>query len=125
MSGNFYATAAAAVLAVHLVWLLFVIFGLLITRHRQWLTGVHLGSLLWGLAVEIGPWPCPLTTLEQYFLTRSGANAYSQPFLLHYLEKLVYPDISPAVLTMAGVGVCLVNIAMYVRRAQLTLRTKQ
>ncbi|MBO0800313.1 MAG: DUF2784 family protein, partial [Blastocatellia bacterium] len=29
------------------------------------LTVLHLLSVVWGIAVEVSPWPCPLTTLEQ------------------------------------------------------------
>ena len=37
-------------------------------------------------------------------------------FLLHYLDKLVYPDISPNVLTFAEVVVCIANLAFYTRQ---------
>ncbi|MGB7134511.1 MAG: DUF2784 family protein, partial [Acidobacteriaceae bacterium] len=47
---------AALVLAIHLTWILFVIFGALVTRGRPWLTGFHLASLVWGIVVEVGPW---------------------------------------------------------------------
>ena len=62
-----YAFGAAAMLVLHLAWLVFVIFGALVTRGRPVLTGLHLAALLWGIAVEVGPWPCPLTAAEQYF----------------------------------------------------------
>ena len=34
-------------------------------------------------------------------------------FLLHYLDKVVYPDISPAVLTITAVTICVLNLAFY------------
>ena len=54
----------AFLLAIHLAWILWVIFGVFWTRGRPWLTAFHLASLGWGILVEIGPWPCPLTLFE-------------------------------------------------------------
>jgi hypothetical protein len=36
--------------------------------------------------------------------------------LLHYLDKLVYPDISAIVLTIAEVIICALNLALYGRQ---------
>jgi hypothetical protein len=101
---------AAAVLALHLAWLLFVIFGALWTRGRPVLTAIHVASLVWGIAVEVGPWPCPLTELEQRY------RPYDEPFLVHYLERIVYPDIPVSALVAAAVAVCGFNLGVYVRR---------
>jgi hypothetical protein len=48
-------------------------------------------------------------------------QSYSQSFLVHYLDKLVYPDISPELLTAAGVGVCAINLGIYFRRLRQIL----
>src|SRR5713226_3165887 len=37
-------------------------------------------------------------------------------FSLHYLDALVYPDIPPTLLTVAGVAVCLFNFGIYAVR---------
>jgi hypothetical protein len=52
------------VLAVHLLWLALVILGALWTRGRPIWTTLHILALLWGIAVEVSPWPCPLTLAE-------------------------------------------------------------
>jgi hypothetical protein len=115
MSG-FYDTAVVLVLALHLVWILWVIFGAFWTRGRPWWTAFHLASLLWGIAVEIGPWPCPLTMAEQSLQRAAGAAPYRGSFLLHYLGVVVYPDISVRLLTIGGVAVCAANLAIYAWR---------
>jgi hypothetical protein len=38
-------------------------------------------------------------------------------FLLHYLDKLVYPDVSSTMLTTAAVIICSLNLAFYGRQA--------
>jgi Protein of Unknown function (DUF2784) len=107
---------ADATLAFHLVWILWVIFGAFWTRHRPLLAGLHIASLVWGVLVELTPWPCPLTLAENYLESRAGVTPYTGGFLLHYLDRLVYPNISGVVLTVAGVAVCAVNLGIYVRR---------
>ena len=115
MSG-FYDTAVVCVLAVHLAWILWIVFGALWTRGRPWWTAFHLASLVWGILVETTPWPCPLTLAEQFFQRRAGVTPYRGSFLLHTLNQTVYPNLSVALLTVCGVGVCAANLAIYAWR---------
>lgn len=108
--------AAILVLLLHLAWIAFVILGALFTRGRRWWTTVHVLSLVWGVAVEAGPWPCPLTLAEQYFEDKAGWAAYQGSFLLHYLDAVVYPNFPAWIVGAAGVAVCLFNLAIYGRR---------
>jgi hypothetical protein len=114
--GNAYAAFEAAVLALHLLWIVWILAGWLFTRGRPALTAIHLASLLWGVIVELGPWPCPLTIAEQWLASRSGATPYQQGFLVHYLDKLIYPDLPEALVGWSGAGVCLAIAGIYVRR---------
>jgi hypothetical protein len=113
---NIYAALAVGVLLLHGLFILWVIFGALLTRSRPWLRWLHIVSLVWGILTELLPWPCPLTLAENWFETKAGVEPYQGGFLLHYLDKLVYPDISGNVLTVAGVLVCALNLAFYGRR---------
>ena len=100
---NIYAALAAGVLLLHALFILWVIFGALLTRSRPLLRWLHIISLVWGILTEILPWPCPLTLAENWFESKAGVEPYRGGFLLHYLDKLVYPDISGNVLMIAGV----------------------
>jgi hypothetical protein len=62
------------------------------------------------------PWPCPLTLLENWLEQKAGVEPYRGDSLLHYLDKVVYPDISATALIVAGVLVCAFNLAIYGRR---------
>jgi len=95
---------------------LLLIFGALGTRRRPVWATLHIFSLLWGIAVEAGPWPCPLTLAEQYFETRAGIAAYRGSFLLHTLDAVVYPGLPAWLITAAGVAVCTFNLGIYARR---------
>ena len=63
---------ATGISILHLVWILLVIFGAFWTRGRPFWTVVHLLSLGWGIIVEAGPWPCPMTLAEQYLPMGAG-----------------------------------------------------
>jgi hypothetical protein len=107
------AAAAILVLLVHLIWITFVIFGAFWTRGRPVWTTLHILSLLWGIAVEAGPWPCPLTLAEQYFESRAGFPAYHGSFLLHTLDAVIYPNLPDWLITVFGVSVCVLNLGIY------------
>jgi len=119
---HFYIVLATAILLMHVLFIVWVIFGALLTRSRPILRGLHIASLVWGILIEVLPWPCPLTLLENWLEGKAGVQPYEGGFLLHYLDKLVYPDISATVLSAAGVIVCAVNLAFYGRQAWLTIR---
>ena len=116
---------AALVLAIHLTWILWVICGALWTRGRPWLTGFHLASLVWGITVEVGPWPCPMTLLEQNLEARAGLQSYSGSFLVHYLDAIVYPNIPVDVIIGCGVGMCGLNLLIYLSRLVRALRAQR
>jgi hypothetical protein len=114
---NLYSALATAVLFLHALFIVWVVFGALLTRSRPVLRWLHIVCLIWGILTELLPWPCPLTLLENWLELKAGVAPYQGGFLLHYMDKLVYPDVSPTVLTMAGVLVCAFNLAIYGRRA--------
>jgi hypothetical protein len=110
------ATVATLFLLAHLIWIALVIFGALFTRRRPFWSMLHILALLWGIAVEAGPWPCPLTLAEQHFESLAGVPPYQGGFLLHYLDAIVYPNLPSWAITLAGVSVCVFNLVLYGRR---------
>src|ERR1700736_5061988 len=116
-ASDFYSALATAILLLHALFILWVIFGALLTRSRPLLRWLHIASLIWGILTELLPWPCPLTLLENWLEGKAGIEPYQGGFLLHYLDKLVYPNISATALTVAGVIVCAFNLALYGRQA--------
>ena len=116
LASNFYSVLATAVLFLHALFIVWVIFGALLTRSRPILRWLHIASLIWGILTELLPWPCPLTLLENWFEEKAGVEPYQGGFLLHYMDRLLYPDLSATVLTVAGVIVCALNLAFYGRQ---------
>jgi len=113
---NLYRILSVAALTVHLVWILWVICGWLVTRNRPLLRWFHILSLIYSIVIEIGPWPCPLTMAEQWLQQGAGTRPYHEPFLVRYLEALVYPNVPQTVVTWCGVAVCLIILGVYAQR---------
>ena len=115
-ASSLYSLFVILVLSLHALFIVWVVFGAFVTRSRPVLRWLHIGSLAWGILTELLPWPCPLTLLENWLESKAGVQPYQGGFLLHYLDKLVYPDISATVLTIAGVIICALNLAFYGRQ---------
>jgi len=114
VSSGMYQALAALALFMHVVFIVWVAFGAFVARSRPLPRVLHVASLIWGVITEL--WvPCPLTLLETWFEQRAGIEPYQGGFLLHYLDKLVYPDLPATVLTAAAVVVCALNLAYYAK----------
>lgn len=116
MTRETYIALADAVLIVHLLYIAWVIFGAIFTRGRPWLAAVHIATIVWGIIAETTSAPCPLTLAENWCEARAGIAPYHGPFLLHYLDATVYPNIPEALLITVAVFVCAFNLGIYVQR---------
>jgi len=110
-----YRLLGDAVITLHFLWVLFILFGLLIGIKYGWLIGVHLAGLVFTLALNIAGWFCPLTYLENYLYSLYNPRlAYAGSFIGEYLQKLIYLDVAEAYLRLAAVIWVVVNLAGYV-----------
>ena len=116
LTRNTYSALATSVLAVHALFILWVIFGAFLARSRPMLRWLHVASLVWGILTELLLWPCPLTWLEGWLESRAGIESYQGGFLLHYLDKVIYPDISATTLAITAVIICTLNLVIYARQ---------
>jgi hypothetical protein len=113
IASNVYSALAISILFLHTLFILWVVFGALLTRSRPVLRWLHVASLIWGILVEVLPWPCPLTLLENWLEGKAGVEPAQGGFLLQHLDRLVYPDISSTALTIGAVILCGLNLAFY------------
>jgi hypothetical protein len=112
-----YHGLAVAVLSLHLLFILGVAGGALVTRGRPLLRRLHIASLVYTVLIQVLPWPpCPLTLLENWLEMRAGITPYQGPFLLHFLDATVYPNVPLVWLVPAVVAVCGLNLALYAVR---------
>lgn len=116
---------AAAVILIHLSWIVLVLVGVVWTRGRPVWTAVHLACLVWGIIVEVGPWPCPLTMLENFLEARGHVRVAGANFILHEVRALIYPNAPYWLVTTAGVTACSIILAIYARRAWVWRRKRE
>ncbi|EGH05332.1 hypothetical protein PSYAE_25915, partial [Pseudomonas amygdali pv. aesculi str. 0893_23] len=106
--------AADAVVAFHLLFIVFVLFGGLLVVSRPWLALLHVPAVAWGAAVEFLHLYCPLTPLENTLRRTAGEQGYDGGFVEHYLIPLIYPvGLTPGIQLWLGGIVLLVNVSVY------------
>jgi len=85
---------AHLVLFIHFAWILFLALGFAFALKRSKLAWLHLGGLFFALILNLFEWYCPLTYFENYLYYKGDMkSAYSEPFIIQYLEKFIYPDL--------------------------------
>jgi hypothetical protein len=95
-----YLLAADAVLLLHVLFVAFVVAGLLLILagrllswdwvRNWWFRVIHLGAI--GIVV-LQAWLgviCPLTRLEMYLRDKAGDTTYAGSFVSHWLEAILY-----------------------------------
>ncbi len=119
MAPGWYRAMAAGLPSLHAAYIAWVIFGALFTRGRPRLAALHVATLVYGVIIEIFGFWCPLTAFETWLEVRGGVSAYRGPFLLHYLDAVVYPKIFPNLLIAGAIVVCVLNLWIYARRLRV------
>jgi len=105
---------ADAVLLVHFALVLFAVFGALAVIWRRWFAWIHLPYLLWAALVNLIPFTCPLTPLENALRVAAGESGYAGGFVEHYIAAVVYPaGMTRTVQLVAGVSVLVWNAVLY------------
>ncbi|MCW8127706.1 DUF2784 domain-containing protein [Microbulbifer halophilus] len=95
-----YLLAADAILAAHVLFVAFVVFGLLLILigklrawrwvRNPWFRLAHLAAIA---VVVLQSWfsvICPLTIWEMALRERAGGAVYSGSFIAHWLENILY-----------------------------------
>ncbi len=120
---NIYGLAADALLVVHSLFVAFVILGLVLTlvgglRNWQWVRNpwfrlAHLGAIGFVVVQSWAGQICPLTLWENTLRRRAGEAGYSQSFIGHWLETLLYYDAPDWVFVAAYTGFGLLVLASW------------
>lgn len=121
----FFQAAADVVALIHLAFVVFVVFGGVLTLRWRWIPWVHLPALLWGALLEFFGWMCPLTPLENWLRFGGGTSEYSGSFVERYVLPIVYPTaLTREAQVVLGFLLCLVNAAIYLCLWHVRPRTR-
>jgi ABC-type branched-subunit amino acid transport system permease subunit len=109
-----YRWLATLVVVVHAAFVVFVVFGgFLVLRWRR-LVWLHVPAAVWGVAIEVIGFRCPLTPLENALRLRAGEPTYSGTFIEHHLMRLLYPvGLTPSIQHYLAAFVVLANVVAY------------
>jgi len=103
---------AGLAIALHVGFMVFVIFGGLALHRWTWVAWLHVPAVVYAILIQTIGWPCPLTDLEKWCRNLAGQQPYAGEFLPHYLW-------SPLGLTgtepMLAVGLIAVLLAINLR----------
>ena len=98
----------------HFAFVVFVLFGGLLTLRWSWMPWLHLPALGWGAIVALCGWYCPLTPLENALRRAGGSEPFAGGFIEHYLLPIIYPaDLTRDLQLQLGVLVITINAAIY------------
>ena len=111
---------ADAVVLIHFFWILFLIFGALLGVRNRAIKYIHLSGLLFAILIQIFGWYCPLTHLEFWLRSRHNPSIdYAGSFIIHYMERLVYLEISQSMVLVSTIFLSLFNLWIYLRMRKL------
>lgn len=109
-----YRILADLVALVHFAFILFVLFGGLLSLRWPWMLWAHLPAFLWGAAIGIFGWYCPLTPLENVLRRAAGRGEFTGGFVEHYLLPIMYPSgLTRSVQLALAAVVVVLNVAVY------------
>jgi len=102
---------ADGVLMAHVLFVLFVVLGLVLIPvggyqrwhwiRNLWFRLIHSAAILFVVAQSWLGEICPLTEWENRLRVAAGEAGYSQSFIQHWLGKILFFDLNPRVFTAA------------------------
>jgi len=121
-----YRIAADFTLIIHLLFILFVLLGGLLSYRWRWMIFVHLPCVIWVALLEFYGWICPLTPIEQKLRLAGNQDGYSGGFVEHYLLPIIYPSgLTPRIQIIIGVLVIAINLVIYALLGLYYLRRRK
>jgi hypothetical protein len=109
-----YRLLANTVVAVHALFIVFVVLGGFLAWRWRWVAVVHLPCAAWGVLIEYRQWICPLTPLENHLRAKAGEQGYQGGFIEHYVVPAIYPSgLTPQLQWVLGTAALAVNLLVY------------
>ncbi len=109
-----YESLATLTIIIHFFFIVFVIFGGLLFFIKPWTLYFHVPAFLYGVYIEFTQSVCPLTYLENYFLTKANLATYSTTFIQNYLYAIIYPtNLTKQIQISLGIALLVINGIVY------------
>ncbi len=113
----FHKISADIVVFAHFLWILFLFLGALWGVRSKAIKIIHLAGLIFAFVIQVLDWYCPLTHLEVWLRSRHDpALTYAGSFVIHYVEKLVYLELSRPLVFIFTIFLCGFNAWIYLKK---------
>lgn len=139
----FYKIIADLIVFIHFTWILFMLYGFALTIFAtfnvyiwqgrsdkakkffdRWVfRTIHVCGIFYvGLLTVLREY-CPLTMFENSLRSRYDRSlAYPGSFIVHYIERFVYPNIDAKLIILGTIVVAVFSLAMFVVRPPVKIR---
>jgi len=105
------------VVLAHFLWILFLFLGALLGVRYKAIKIIHLGGLCFAILIQVFGWYCPLTHLEFWLRFKHDPTlAHTGSFIIHYLERIVYIQVSRPLIFLLTGSLCALNAWFYLRK---------
>jgi hypothetical protein len=112
-----YKILADSVVLIHFLWIIFLFLGALWGIKNKMVKIFHIVGLVYAFIIQIFDWYCPLTHLEVWLRSKhEPALTYSGSFIIHYVEGIVYIEVSRYLVLVLTLFLCGFNGWLYFRR---------
>ena len=127
-----YKIFADLIVVIHFAWILFMLVGAILTlsgffykRFFDWWSFriLHLCGIIYvGLLAFLREY-CPLTILENAVRAKYDLDlTYPGSFIVHYIEKLVYPDVNPSIILVPTIFIAVFTIVVFIIKPPTKIR---
>ncbi len=109
----FYKILADFIVLIHFCWIVFLIGGGFLGRKYLPIRIFHIVGLGFSVLLQIFGWYCPLTYLEIWLREKQAPLiTYRGSFIIHYVEKLVYINLTREIVFV--LTLILVSVSAYI-----------
>ena len=129
----FYRILADAIMVIHLAWIIFMLWGFVLTIRgffypkffERWLfRTIHLLGIIFVVTLEILGKYCPLTLWENALRGHYNPETdYPGSFIIKHIEQMIYPDVSPLVVIIPTILVAAFTLTTFVLKPPAKLMT--
>ena len=108
---------ADIVVLIYFLWIVFLLLGAVWGVKNKVIRVIHFSGLFFAILIQIFNWYCPLTHVEFWLRSKHDpALTYAGSFIVHYVEKLIYFELSQSTIFIFTVFLCAFNAWAYFGR---------
>ena len=112
-----YKILADFIVLVHFGWIVFLVAGVLLGRRYRTIRIFHIAGLGLAVLLQISGWYCPLTYIEIWLRKKHAPSiTYKGSFIIHYVEKIVYINLTREIVFVLTVMLVSVSAYLYLKR---------